>query len=184
MDRVIQQWVDKTAQTGQRLNTSQVIYLFSEYFPPVMFPVSSQKRAVRLHIPTPAFLHLITRANFFIHPALTHQRTKTKIRFPHHSRGPLFLSSSFYIMPSKTEAPDLLPHKRNLRKPVHEKKTLNLKENEVLPSLVVTYHKSIDILTFLIAFYSTVFQNQKSSWTSYENSREIMNNRKKGLLKV
>lgn len=40
---------------------------------------------------------------------------------------------------------------------MHEKMTLNLKENEVLPSLVVIYHKSIDILTFLIAFYSAVF---------------------------
>lgn len=31
----------QTAQAGQRLNTSQVIYLFSECFPPVLFPVSS-----------------------------------------------------------------------------------------------------------------------------------------------
>lgn len=44
MGRVMQRRIDKTAPTGQRLTTSQIIYLFSERFPPVMFPVSSRKR--------------------------------------------------------------------------------------------------------------------------------------------
>lgn len=51
VNRVTQRWIDKTAQTGKRLNTSQIIYLFSERFPPVLFPVSSRKRALRLNIP-------------------------------------------------------------------------------------------------------------------------------------
>ena len=105
MGRAIQWGIDKTAQTGQRLTTSQIIYLFSEHFPPVMFPVSSRKRALRFHIPVPAFLHLVTRASSSIHPALTHWWTEIKIRFPNCSNSPLFPSSFFYIMPSKIEAP-------------------------------------------------------------------------------
>jgi len=42
-----------------------------------------------------------------------------------------------------------------MRKPVYEKKMLNLKENEVLPSPVVTYHKSYDF--FFLIFFSTGF---------------------------
>jgi len=105
MGRAIQWWIDKRAQAGQRSTTSQIIYLFSARFPPVMFPVPSRKRALRLHIPVPAFLPLVTRESTSIHPGLTSWRTEIKTRFPSCSCDPLFLSSFFYIMPSKTESP-------------------------------------------------------------------------------
>lgn len=100
--------VDKTAQTGQRLTTSQIIYLFSEHFPPVMFPVSLQKGGLRFHIPVPAFLHLVTKASSSIHPALTYWWTETKVRFPNCSDGPLFLFSFFLYYAQQNQSSRLL----------------------------------------------------------------------------
>lgn len=108
---------------------------FSEHFPPVTF-VSSWKRALTLHVPASAFLHLVTRASSSIHPALSHWWTEVKIRFPNYSNGPLFLSFSV-LYPEKLKLQAASSSKRSLKKPVYGKNMLNLKENEILPSLVV-----------------------------------------------
>lgn len=66
------------------------------------------------------------------------------------------------MMRSKTEAPGcFLKQKKSEKKPVYEKNMLNLKENKVLPSLVVIQSKSFDILiySFFLALASKTKKN-------------------------
>lgn len=140
MGRAIQPQIDIRAQTGQRLTTSQIIYLFSEHFSYVscLFTEKSSQ------IPHPSSSSSIWSQEQA--PSVNQHWLSDQLRWKSGFPTVAMIQRSSLLFsvldPAKLNVQAASSSKRSQRKPMYEEKTLNMKENEVLPSPVVIHHES------------------------------------------
>lgn len=106
MGRAIQWQTDKTAQRGQRLTTSQIIYLFSEHFPPVNASCLFREKSSQITHPSSSFPPSGHKSKF-LHPASINSLMglEKKLHFPTGVTANYSFLLFYYIIPSKIKDP-------------------------------------------------------------------------------